>query len=203
LEECGMLAPSANLLRVGLALKANHVKLATRSYLRDRTQQATDGVASYAVAAGLFAAAGIFLIAACLVGIAALFRWVELNYGPFQAFGVIGALLVVLAAIFAGIASARLKRRPREFPSLASRLRVAIKAPPRLTPTDSAKDTAAAVLMDSPTPPRRPLARPQFGANGRTTQIGLVVIAALLGVAAARRRRLSRDMAPDAPTTVR
>ncbi|MGA7806740.1 phage holin family protein [Bradyrhizobium sp.] len=206
-----MLAPSGNLLRAGLALKANHVKLATRSYLRDRTRQATDSVTSYAVAAGLFAAAGIFLIAACLVGIAALFRWIELNYGLFQAFGATGALLVVLAAILAGIASARLKRRPRQFPSLASRLRVAIKAPPRLTATDSAKDAGAAVLMDSPTPPGRPAARPQFAAsgktngktNGRTAQIGLIVMAALLGVAAARRRRLSRDMAPDAPTTVR
>jgi len=36
----------------------------TRSYLRDRTHQATDSVTSYPVAAGLFATAGIFLIAA-------------------------------------------------------------------------------------------------------------------------------------------
>jgi hypothetical protein len=76
-----MLAPS--LPRAGVALKLNQVKLATRSYLRDRTSQATGTVASYAVAAGLFAAAGIFLIAACLVGITALFRWIEIKYGLF------------------------------------------------------------------------------------------------------------------------
>ena len=60
-----MLAPSS-LLRTGLALKFSQIKLATRSYLRDRTNQATGTVASYATAAGLFAAAGIFLIAATL-----------------------------------------------------------------------------------------------------------------------------------------
>ena len=54
------------------------------------------------IAAGLFAAAGIFLIAACLVGIMALFRWIEINYGLFPAFGAVGALLLVIAAICAG-----------------------------------------------------------------------------------------------------
>jgi hypothetical protein len=58
-----MLAPSSDLLRVGLRLKLNQVKRATRSYLRDRTDQATGIATSYAVAAGLFAVAGIFLVA--------------------------------------------------------------------------------------------------------------------------------------------
>jgi hypothetical protein len=191
-----MLAPSVNLLRAGLALKLEQVKRATRSYLRDRAHQATDSATSYVLAAGLFAAAGIFLIAAGLVGIAALFRWVEINYGLFQAFGAIGALLLVISAILASIAAARLKRRPREFPSLASRLRVAVKASPLKldqTDTDVAKDAAAGVLLASPAPPRRPAVRPR-GRNGRNMQIGLVVMAALLGAAAARRRQASRRM---------
>jgi hypothetical protein len=189
-----MLAPSGEVLRAGLGLKLNQVKIATRSYLRDRAQQATDGAISYAVAAGLFATAGIFLIAACLVGITALFRWVEINYGLFQAFGATSALLVVISAICAGVAAARLKRRPREFPSLASRLRVAVKASP-LKPhqADAAKDAAAAVLMASPTPPRQSAVRRRTGRNGRNMQIGLVVMAALVGLAAARRRRPSRE----------
>ena len=78
-----MLALSSDLLRAGLGLKLNQIKRATRSYLRDRTNQATGTATSYAVAAGLFAAAGIFLIAACLVGATALFRWIEINYGLF------------------------------------------------------------------------------------------------------------------------
>src|SRR5229473_187152 len=119
-----MLAPSSGLLRAGLALKLNQIKLATRSYLRDRTHQATATVSSYAIAAGLFVAAGIFLIAACLVGIVALFRWIEINYGLFQAFGVVGALLLVIAAICAAVGARKLKSRHPYFPSLTSRLRV-------------------------------------------------------------------------------
>jgi hypothetical protein len=190
-----MLAPAGGLLRAGLGIKLNQVKLATRSYLRDRAHQATDSVTSYTIAAGLFAAAGVFVIAACLVGITALFRWVEINYGLFPAFGAVSALLLVIAAICAGIAAARLKRRPREFPSLTSRLRVAVKANPLgLDRTDTVKDAAAAVLTASPAPPPRPAARTRSGRNGRTMQIGLVLTAALIGLAAARRRTLSRNM---------
>src|ERR1700686_1326201 len=94
-RKCNMLAPSSGLLRAGLALKLGQIKLATRSYLRDRTNQTIGSITSYAIAAGLLAAAGIFLIAACLVGTAALFRWIELHYGLFQAFGAVAALLLV------------------------------------------------------------------------------------------------------------
>jgi hypothetical protein len=193
-----MLAPSANLLRAGLALKLDQVKRASRSYLRDRTQQATDNLTSHVIAAGLFATAGIFLIVACLVGITALFRWIEINYGLFPAFGAVAALLLVIAAICAGVAASRLKRRPREFPSLASRLRVAIKANPlkldqtETAQTETAKAAAAEVLMASPAPPRRPALPRRGGRNGRNMQIGLVAMAALIGVAAARRRASRR-----------
>jgi len=57
---------SSGLSRTALALKVGQIKLATWSYLRDRTGQATSTVTAYAIAAGLFAAAGIFLIVACL-----------------------------------------------------------------------------------------------------------------------------------------
>src|SRR6202012_2021566 len=119
-----MLAPSSDLLRAGLGLKLNQIKLATRSYVRDRTGQATGTVASYAIAAGLFAAAGIFLIAACLVGMTALFRWVEIHYGSFHAFAVVGGLLLLIAIICAGIAAMKLNRPSPHSPSLPSRLRV-------------------------------------------------------------------------------
>ena len=82
-----MLNASSGLLRAGFALKSNQVKLAIRSYLRDRTNRATGTLTSYTVAAGLFVACGIFLLAAALVGADALFRWVEIKYGLFPAFG--------------------------------------------------------------------------------------------------------------------
>jgi hypothetical protein len=193
-----MLAPSGDLLRVGLGLKLNQVKRATRSYLRDRTNRATGTVTSYAIAAGLFAAAGIFLIAAALVGATALFRWIEIHYGQFWAFGAVGTLLVAIAVICAGLAAARLKRPPPHFPSLTSRLRVAIKANPlKPAPADTARDTAAAILSARSTPTgasgrRRPGASPRAGTTNRNVQAGLAVAAVLLGWAATRRRQTRR-----------
>ena len=190
-----MLAPSSDLLRVGLGLKLNQIKRATRSYLRDRTSQATGTVTSYAVAAGLFAAAGIFMIAACLVGATALFRWIEIRYGLFQAFGAVGGLLVVIAAICAGLAAAKLKQPPAHFPSLTSRLRVAIKANPlRPSQVDAAEDTAAAILSAPSTPVGsyqrgRSRPAPRRGANNRNIPAALAATAVLLGWAAARRRQ--------------
>src|SRR5258708_24401887 len=125
-----MLAAWGGLLGAGLALKLNQIKLAARSYLRDRTNQARAAVASYAIAAGLFAVAGIFLIAACLVGVTALFRWIEINYGLFQAFGAVGALLLRIAAISAAAAAGYLRPPPPRLPSLSSCLRFAFSACP-------------------------------------------------------------------------
>ena len=190
-----MLAPANSLLRAGIGLKLSQIKLATRSYLRDRTRQATGTMASYAIAAGLFAAAAIFLIAACFVGTVALYRWIAIHYGQFWAFGAIGALLVTVAAICAGLAAAKLRRPPPHFPSLTSRLRVAIKSNP-LEPDqiEAARDTAASVLLAPSAPPSGTRARrSQAARNNRNIQAGLIVMATLLGWAATRRRALARQ----------
>jgi hypothetical protein len=191
-----MLAPSSDLLRTGLALKLSQVKRATQSYLRDRTNQATGTVTSYAVAAGLFAAAGMFVLAALLVGAVALFRWIEIHYGMFPAFGAVGGLLLVIAVICAALAASTLKRPPRHFPTLASRLRVAIKANPiKSGQIEAARDTAAAIL----TAPSAPITRDNHGRSGfqprrdnRQMKAGLILVATLLGWAATRRRQQAR-----------
>jgi hypothetical protein len=190
-----MRAPSGSLLRAGIGLKLSQVKIATRSYLRDRTNQATGTMTSYAIAAGLFAAAGIFLIAACLVGTVALYRWIAIHYGQFWGFGAIGALLVTIAAICAGVAAARLRQPSPHFPSLTSRLRVAIKANP-LQPDqiEAARDAAASVLLAPSAPPSPARARRSGPArNNRNIQAGLIVMATLLGWAATRRRSHARQ----------
>jgi hypothetical protein len=192
-----MLAPSSGLLRIGLALKLNQIKLAMRSYLRDRTNQATRTAASYAIAAGLFAVAGIFLLAACSVGLMALFHWIEIKYGLFQAFGAVGALLLLIAAICAASAVGTLKRPPPHFPGLTSRLRVAIKASPvKPDQIEAAKDTAAAVALAPPAPPAhrgRPKTQLRPALNNGGMRVGLILIATLLGWAATRRRRQARQ----------
>jgi len=192
-----MLALSSGLPRIGLALKIRQIKLATRSYLRDRAAQGQGIVVSYAVAAGLYAAAGIFLIAACLVGVTALFRWIEMNYGLFQAFGAVGGLLLIVAIVFAALASSKLKRPAPHFPSLTSRLRAAIKANP-VNPDqiEAVRDTAAAILIEPSAPVasvrrsrrdgRRPAQEPPDG------RAALIVIAILLGWAVARRHSNAR-----------
>jgi hypothetical protein len=187
-----MLAPSSNLLRAGLGLKLNQVKRATRSDLRDRTDQATGTMASYEVAAGLFAAAGIFLIAACLVGAAALFRWIEINYGLFQAFGAVGALLLVIAGTCAAVATSKLKPRAPNFPSLTSRLRVAIKASPiRSGQIEAARDTAAAVLQ-APAAPVSAGPKVRSRRNQSDLRNGLILMVSLIGWAAVKRRQQAR-----------
>jgi hypothetical protein len=187
-----MLAPSSSLLRAGMGLKLNQIKRAMRSYARDRTNQATGTIASYAVAAGLFVTAGIFLIAACFVGTMALFRWVEINYGQFWAFGAVGALMVSVAAICAGLAMTKLNRSPPHFPSLTSRLRVAIKANPlKADQIEAARDTAAEILRTPAAPVTRTNRRrqPRSGRSNRNVQAGLILAATLLGWAMTRRRR--------------
>jgi hypothetical protein len=193
-----MPAPSDGLLRTGLALKLSQIKLAMQSYLRDRTNQTTGTVTSYASAAGLYAAAGVFLIAACLVGITALFRWIEIEYGLFWAFGVVAGLLLLIAAICAAMAASRLKRPPPHFPSLTSRLRVAIKSNPlKLDQIEAVRDTTAAILMTPSAPVtradrRRAKAERRPQRNNRDIGAGLILMATLLGWAATRRRHQAR-----------
>jgi hypothetical protein len=195
-----MLAPSSDLLRVGLGLKVNQVKRATRSYLRDRADQAKATATSYAIAAGLFVAAGIFLIAACLVGIDALFRWVEIKYGLFYAFGAVGALLIVIAAICAGCAEIILRRRTRPFPSLTSRIRVALTASPMRSgqiQESEPKDVPVPTLPKATAPqagPRQAAVPARVGID-RNVQAGLAAAGILLGWVALRRRQQARRMA--------
>lgn len=161
------------LLKAGLAVKLGHVRQAASSYIRDRTDQSRSTISSYVIGGAFYAAAGIFLIAALLVGATALFRWVEIKYGLFPAFGATGGGLVVLTVICAVIAIVSMRPRKKNFPSLGSRLRVALRAGPlksaaakaapssaassRVPPENrdhigSARNTAAAVLRAPPTP---------------------------------------------------
>jgi hypothetical protein len=188
-----MLAPSGELLRAGVALKLNHLKRATQSYLRDQTSQATGKVTSYAVAGGLFAVAGLFLVAASFVAIIALYRWVAIKYGQFWGFGAVGAVLLVMAAICAGAAMAQMKRKTRQIVPLASRLRVAIATPriPRGTVKQAVKEVATTIPLVPHAPGERGYGGKAWPARAnRPVQLGVMLAAVgLLGLAAARRRR--------------
>jgi hypothetical protein len=93
------------------------------------------------------------------------------------------------------LAAIKLNRPSPHFPSLTSRLRVAIKANPvEPDQIEAVRDTAAAILL-APSAPvghahRRRRARP--GHNSRNVNAGLIVMATLLGYAAMRRRQQAR-----------
>jgi hypothetical protein len=188
-----MLAPSGELLRAGMALKINHLKRAARSYLRDRTNQATGRATSYAVAAGLFAMAGLFLIATLFVGLIALYRWVAITHGQFWGFGAVAAVLLVLAVSCAGVALVQIKRRDKPIVPLASRMRVAIATPriPRGTVKQAVKEVATTIPLVSLAPGERGRGGNAVSARtNRPVQLGLMLAAVgLLGFTAARRRR--------------
>lgn len=192
-----MLAPSGDLLRAGIGLKVNQVKRATQSYLRDRTNRATGTVTSYAVAAGLFAAAGVFVISAVFVGLFALYRWVGLKYGMFWGFGVVGGLLILVAIVCAALAASRLRRKPPHFPTLGSRLRVAVTANPlQAGPVDVLRDNAAALM---PTNMNKLFDTPLIRNSSAGTRTGLILAASLMGWALVRRRKRARRDGPSAP----
>jgi hypothetical protein len=82
-----------------------------------------------------------------------------------------------------------------DFPSLTSRLRVAIKANPvKPDQIEAVRDTAAAILL-APSAPVGHIHRrrgTRLGHDNRHIQAGLIVTAALLGWALARRRQQAR-----------
>jgi hypothetical protein len=57
-----------------------------------------------ALIASLFLGASIFLLLALIVGLAALFHWAELHYGPYTGLAVVASALLILAAVCVGIA---------------------------------------------------------------------------------------------------
>ena len=187
-----MLAPSGELLRAGMALKLNHLKRAAQSYLRDQTSHATGKVTSYAFAAGLFAVAGLFVVAAFFVGLMALYRWLALAYGQFWGFGAVGAVLLVLAAICAGVAMAQMKRKTRPIVPLTSRLRVAIVTPriPRGTVKQAVKEVATTIPLAPFAPGERGQSKTRSLRTNRPVQLGLMLAAVgVLGLTAVRRSR--------------
>ena len=141
-----MSSPSRQLLQAGLALKMAHVRRAVSAYFHNRADQITNTASAYAIAAVCWCAAAFFTILTLLVGLATLFRWVQLNFGEFQAFGAVAGATLCMALFCAVIAILAPKKKPKPIPSLPSRLRVAIASPPipRTMVSQAAKETILA-----------------------------------------------------------
>ncbi|WP_398471589.1 phage holin family protein [Tardiphaga sp.] len=159
---------------VELNRKIDRAKHATGSFLHDQVEQTQALAVSFAVAIALYAAAAVFLIAAMLVGATAGFRWIEINYGLFEAFGALGAILGSFMVLFIALAIYRLKRPAKRIVPLASRLRVAISSSP-------SRDEIAPAATVASLPTRSSEAR------GGSAVSALVIAASLFGWALVRR----------------
>ena len=138
------------------------------------------------------------MIAAFFVCLVALYRWVAITYGQFWGFGAVAAVLLVLAAVCAGVAMAQINRREKPIVPLASRLRVAIATPriPRGTVKQAVKEVATTIPLAPLAPGARgPGARTWPVRTNRPVQLGLMLAAiGLAGFTAARRRRPGRRL---------
>lgn len=125
-----MSSSSRQLLQAGLALKMAHVRRAVSGYARNRVDQVANTASVYAIAAACWCAAAFFVTLTLLVGLVALFRWVQLNFGEFHAFGAVAGATLFVALVCSSIAILALRRKSKPVPSLPSRLRVAVASPP-------------------------------------------------------------------------
>src|ERR1700742_4677982 len=82
-----------------------------QSWAGDLKGWTTGIIIRYAVAVALLLAAAAGLVGAIAVGIAALFHWIEINYGLNIAYAAVAGLLVVFAFVSAGFAVLLLKAK--------------------------------------------------------------------------------------------
>ena len=134
-----------------------------QSYAGDLKGWTTRIVIQYVVAIALLLGAVAGLVGAISVGIAALFHWIEINYGLNIAYAAVAGLLVVLALASAGISILLLKGKLPPIPrpkrgqaraagqSLAARAMLATTSNKALLKTDPATEImiglAAACLV--------------------------------------------------------
>ena len=132
------------LIRAALAYKASNIQHAGQAYVRDQASRSKSAFVSYLVGACFFLGAAIFAIVAILIGAAALFRFIEMRYGLFEAFGAAGGAMIVGALICLAIGLTKLNGKSRHVVPLASRVRVAAHSHP--ITRENVQDAAVALV---------------------------------------------------------
>ena len=69
------------------------------SYFFDVRARAAGLATGYAIAGSLLVLGAVCILAAVMVGLAALFQWIKVNYGTDRAFGIIGGGLNLAGAL--------------------------------------------------------------------------------------------------------
>jgi hypothetical protein len=110
-------ASVGDLVRRQAAVTASldHMVAATKLKLEEKANEAVDHikgvVVRMSVVAALAVAAAIFALLAFITGLVALYAWLEPAYGVFQALGIVGGVLAVIA--FVSISAAMIVGRGR------------------------------------------------------------------------------------------
>src|SRR3569623_361960 len=158
------------LIRAALAYKAANIQHAGQAYVRDQASRSKSAFVSYLFGVCFFLGAAIFAIVAVLIGAAALFRFIEMRYGLFEAFGAAGGAMVVVALICLAIGVTKMNIKSGHIVPLASRVRVAAHSHP--ITRENVQDAAGA-LVDR---------------KHRSTTFGLALAGTLLSYLVLRRR---------------
>ena len=153
-------------------------------------------VAQTGITIGLAVAGAIFVLWTVVIGLIALYLWVEMWHGPFVALGVVGLTTAIAAALLFAVAASRGGSRPVR----AARVRAV-----------EAESIAPAVTRDIPVPPNVSLvdalthqltSRATSAANEaldsaaelvrkgpREAILAALAVAAVIGIVVGRRRR--------------
>jgi len=116
-------------LSPALEIVSQRATRAVKSYARDQLKQGQRLAITWAVAGGLFLIAALFVICIVIVGLIALFSFLQLHFGLFQSYGIVAAVLLLHVLLLSVVAIWLIRRPTSHFPSLTSRLRVATHAP--------------------------------------------------------------------------
>jgi hypothetical protein len=126
------------------------------SYVSDLSSWGASLAANFAVVFSLFAVGGGFVLGGLIVGLAAVFHWIEVNYGLYCAYGIIGSSLSAIGALFILLAL-RPVRGPKPHMPLGERQMRTVK-----------RAIASTALTGTSMPRRSPLATdPVHGSPGR------------------------------------
>jgi hypothetical protein len=108
-----MVSALLRLVGFDLSLQLARLRAQAEDFKNRATHQVKEEVKQTGITVGLMTAGGILLFLTFLVGLAALFLWVDLQHGPFIALGVVALVTAIIAGALFTIAAAR-QRRPQK-----------------------------------------------------------------------------------------
>jgi hypothetical protein len=144
---------SAVLKFLGVDLQKQTEKIRSEAgQFRDETvEKLTARIEYTSLTIGVAIVGGLLAAATLAVGLAGLFVWLDIRYGPMAALAGVGATTAFAAIIMFSIALARGNRKPALLPSALPAVAV-MSTPPRPPPTPAAPPSSALMALVPPPP---------------------------------------------------